>query len=250
MTEEAHQRHRYLRRKRGAPTGIGDRAEFVEAVAEAMDEEETRRARLAGRTETLAAIVLSLAAVATAWSAYQSTRWSGEMAEDYNQAAAYRTESVRASNEADERTGVAVTLEADWLSAQLSGDQVFADALRTRMPQALDEAMRRWLGDWQPGQPIPPGDPFTNGDYNPPEAEKALALEQQAEAAFAEGRDANQYSDNYVLTGVVFALALFFAGVASKFGQPQNAVHMVYAAAALLTVGCVLLLLQPKSIGV
>jgi tetrahydromethanopterin S-methyltransferase subunit E len=248
VAEQAGHRHRYLRR-RSAPNVSGEPG-FAQAIAEAVDEEEKRREKLAGRMETLAAIVLSLAAVATAWSAYQSTRWNGDQASNYTQAGAYRTESIRASNEADERTGVAVTLTADWLSAELIGDRVLADALRARMPPDLDTAMQRWLGAWQPGQPVPPGDPFTTGGYTAPESEQTLALERQAEETFAQGRDANQYSDNYVLTGVVFALALFFSGVASRFGHPRNAIRMVYAAAVLLAIGCVLLLVQPKDVGI
>lgn len=247
MAEQAHQRHRYVRRW---PPDQESAAEFSEAIAKAVDDEEERRKRLAGRTETLAAIVLSIAAVATAWSAYQSTRWNGDQAGSYTEAGAYRSESLRASAEADERTGVAVTLTADWLSAELSGEQELADALRARMPPDLEVAMQRWLGDWQRGEPIPPGEPFTTGGYAAPETEQALALERQAEEAFNRGRDANQYSDNYVLTGVVFALALFFAGVASRFGHPKNAIRMVYAATVLVTIGCLLLIVQPKDIGI
>ena len=248
MAEQAGSRHRYLKRSGKADTDSSKT--FSELVADAVDEEEDRRARLASRFETLVAIVLAMAAVATAWSAYQSTRWNGEMAQEYNEAGALRTESVRVSNEANERTTVAVTLTADWLTAELNGNRVVADALRSRMPSDLDAAMERWLGTWQPGQPIPPGSPFNEGAYTAPEVAQAAALEKQAEATFAEGRNANQYSDNYVLTGVVFALSLFFAGVASRFGHPRNAVRMVYAAAALLALGCLLLLVQPKSIGI
>ena len=248
MAEQANHRHRSFK-KRGTAQTNGSES-FAEAVAEEVDAEEARRAKLAGRYETLGTIVLALAAVATAWSAYQSTRWNGEMAGDYNEAGAYRTESVRASNEANERIAVAVTLSADWLGAELTGNRLLADALRSRMPPDLAAAMARWLGDWQPGQPIPDGSPFSEGGYIAPEIERAIALESQAEATFAEGRKSNQYSDNYVLTGVVFALALFFAGVASRFGRPEHAVRMVYAASVLLTLGCLLLIIQPKSIGI
>jgi len=248
VAEQAGSRHRYTKRRGTADTESTE--SFTELVADAVDEEEARRARLANRFETLVAIVLALAAVATAWSAYQSTRWNGEMAEEYNEAGALRTESVRISNEGNERTSVAVTLTADWLTAELDGNRVVADALRARMPQDLDSAMDRWLGSWQPGQPVPPGGPFIEGDYTAPEVEQAAALEKQAEAMFAKGRNANQYSDNYVLTGVVFALSLFFAGVASRFGHPRNAVRMVYAAAVLLAFGVVLLLIQPMSVGI
>jgi hypothetical protein len=229
---------------------VADESGFAEAVAAAVEEEEARRSKLTARFETLAAIVLALAAVATAWSAYQSTRWNGDQAGNYTQAGAYRTESVRASNEADERTGVAVTLAADWLSAEISGNYVLADALRVRMPRELDAAMERWLVGWERGEPIPAGDPFTTGGYVTPEAVRAADLESQAEASFERGRKANQYSDNYVLTGVVFALSLFFAGVASRFGHPKNAVRMVYLSVACLIAGCILLLIQPKDVGI
>jgi hypothetical protein len=250
MAEQAQQRHRYLRRKRGSPPAVADESGFAEAVAAAVEEEEARRSRLAARFETLAAAVLALAAVATAWSAYQSTRWNGDQAANYTQAGAYRTESVRVSNESDERTGVAVTLAADWLSAEISGNYVLADALRVRMPAELDAAMERWLAGWERGEAIPAGDPFTTGGFTTPESVRAAELEASAEAAFERGRQANQYSDNYVLTGVVFALSLFFAGVASRFGHPKNAVRMVYLAVACLIAGCILLLIQPKDVGI
>jgi hypothetical protein len=61
-------------------------------------EETVRRDR---RVELIAAIMLSIATIVTAWSAYQATRWSGDQAENYTQASATRTESVRASTEAN-----------------------------------------------------------------------------------------------------------------------------------------------------
>jgi hypothetical protein len=204
----------------------------------------------AARIEAMAAVVLAIAAVATAWSAYQSTRWNGQMAEAYNEAGALRTESVRSTNEATQRIDVAVTLTASWVSAVLTNNQELADVLRARMPGPLTEAMNRWLGDWQFGQPLPAGDPFNDGGYVAPETAQAAALEKQAEARFHDGRDANQYSDNYVLTGVVFALALFFAGISSQFTRQEHALRLVYSATVLLAVGMLLLLLQPKSIGI
>jgi lipopolysaccharide/colanic/teichoic acid biosynthesis glycosyltransferase len=49
------------------------------------------------RVELIAAIMLSIATVVTAWSAYQATRWSGDQTESYTRASATRTESVRSS---------------------------------------------------------------------------------------------------------------------------------------------------------
>ena len=62
-----------------------------------MSEQTQETRRRDRRVELIAAIMLSIATVVTAWSAYQATRWSGDQAEDYTSASATRTESVRAS---------------------------------------------------------------------------------------------------------------------------------------------------------
>jgi hypothetical protein len=44
----------------------------------------------------------------------------------------------------------------------------------------------------------------------------------QAEDTAAEAREANQRSDNYVLAVVLFAAALFFAGISTKLTMPRQ----------------------------
>ena len=200
--------------------------------------------------ETLATMVLAVAAVATAWSAYQSSRWNGIMATEFNEAGALRAESVRASTAAGQRQVVDVTLVADWLYATISGDDAVARELRARMPPELDVAMTAWLGDWQTEQPLPEGHPFSEGRYQAPGVAEAQELERRAEATFKQGRDANQRSDNYVLTGVLFALTLFFAAMTGKFGTVNHARGMVTASVCLMVIGVVLLIIQPKNVGV
>jgi hypothetical protein len=69
-------------------------------VAEAREQEVARDSRV----ELIAAIMLSIATVVTAWSAYQATRWSGDQAENYTSASATRTESVRSSPRPTDRS--------------------------------------------------------------------------------------------------------------------------------------------------
>jgi hypothetical protein len=190
--------------------------------------------------ETLAAVLMSLAAVSTAWSAYQATRWSGEMARSFNQAAGLRVEATRVSNEAAERTGI---------SAGLVQPEI-ADAIRSRMRPSLAAAMAGWLGNWQRGEPLPPGDPFTEGEYTAPESLRAVELSEMAEAAYSRGVTYNQRADNYVLTGVVFALALFFGGMSSRLKEGHNAAIVTYIGVAFGLVGIVVLVIQPKSFSI
>jgi hypothetical protein len=217
-------------------------------AAEQARPESANRAH--SRVDTLAALVLSIAAVATAWSAYQSSRWSGIMAGDYNQASALRSESVRADTAAGQAMVIDVTLASDWANAQLNGQQELADDLRVRMTPQLSAAMNSWLAGWVPGAVLPQGSPFSDGRYVAPGREHAAQLEQQATTTFKAGSKANQRSDNYVLTGVLFALALFFAGISSQMQREAHSRRLVYAASFIMFTGLLLLVLQPKSFSI
>jgi hypothetical protein len=200
--------------------------------------------------ETLAAVLMSLAAVSTAWSAYQATRWSGEMARSFNQAAGLRVEATRVSNEAAERTGISVGLVQQWISAEISNQPEVADAIRSRMRPSLQTAMATWLGNWQRGEPLPPGDPFTEGEYTTPESLRALELNDLAETSYQKGVTFNQRADNYVLTGVVFALALFFGGMSARLQERHNAAVVTYIGVTFGLLGIVVLAVQPKSFSI
>lgn len=58
--------------------------------------------------EILAALALSLAALATSWSGYQASRWGGLMVIHFNQASALRIESSRAADLANQQTQIDV----------------------------------------------------------------------------------------------------------------------------------------------
>ena len=67
------------------------------AVGEAGSSEAERLDR---RFELMEAIVVAIAALLTAWAAFQATKWSGVQADDYSRAGAARTESTKASTRA------------------------------------------------------------------------------------------------------------------------------------------------------
>jgi hypothetical protein len=188
--------------------------------------------------------------VATAWTAYQATRWGSEMSTEFNEASSLRAESVRLTTAAGQQSVVDVTVAADWLTAAVTGDEMLANELRSRMSPELTAAMDNWLGGWQFGQPLPPGEVFVSGQYRPALSNQAEDLERQADGRFRDGQKANQNSDNYVLTGVLLALTLFFAGIATRFESPRHAQSLLLAGGAFVAVAVILLLVQPKSIGI
>ena len=84
------------------------------------------------QVEIVAAVLLSAATVFTAWSAFQSTKWTGVQAIGFSQAATSRTESVRASTRAGQQSLADVSVFTAWLTASNQGQTHLANLLATR----------------------------------------------------------------------------------------------------------------------
>lgn len=191
--------------------------------------------RIHPHLELLATILLAFAAVATAWSSYQSARWSGVQAIDFSDANAARVESTRASDEAGQQTQVDVLTFTQWVNAYANDDQRLVRFYFQRFRPEFRPAMRAWVATQPLKNPAAPPTPFAMPQYKLAKADEAKQLLSTAESASADARQSNQRSDNYVLAVVLFAAALFFAGISTKLRGPGHRI-------ALLALGYVLFL--------
>jgi ferric-dicitrate binding protein FerR (iron transport regulator) len=190
-------------------------------------------ARLDRRFELLEAILLAVAAVLTAWSAFQATKWGGVQADSYSRAGAARTESVRASTRAGQLTAVDVDTFTSWLAALGADERAGVESgltedgytprprtesafLYERFRPEFRTAFDAWLATNPRTNPSAAPTPFTMPDYRVAEADQAAALEQQAEEFATVARRANQRGDNYVLMTIMFALVLVLVGIGTK----------------------------------
>jgi len=198
--------------------------------------------------EILAATVLAFATIASAWSAYQATRWGGVQAEAYAQAGAVRAESIRASDLADADLTVDVEYFAIWLdeAGQGGDEQVLALLERAFRPE-FEVAFEAWLATDPLVNQDGPATPFEMEEYVVDAEEQAEELRSEAEAAAAVAVDANQTGDNYVLTTVLFASVLFFAGISTKFSERWVRITLVILGFLAFLAGAVLLLTYPVS---
>ncbi|HET7928300.1 MAG TPA: hypothetical protein VFM40_01995 [Actinomycetota bacterium] len=208
-------------------------------------EETVRRDR---RVELIAAVMLSIATVVTAWSAYQATRWSGDQAENYTSASATRTESVRSSTEANRQVLIDVDTFLGWLNARQTGDRALADEIHARMREEFLPAFDAWLA-MAPRGSIPDGTPFALPEYRLASIEKAERLEAQAAVLFDEGTEANQIGDNFVLAAVLFASVLFFAGLAGTFDSVRAQVFLLALGGLMLVIGTIVVVTLPQDVG-
>ena len=202
--------------------------------------------RHAGHTEELiSAIMLALATIASAWSAYQATRWSGVQATSFGEAATHRAESIRLTNIGSRKVGVDVGMFLQYASARSERNDTLAAFLLERFRPELRSATEEWLKTRPLQNPDAPGSPFEMPAYRIAELEQAEKRIDLAEKAFEKAKNANQTGDNYILLTVMFASVLFFAGVGSKFGSPYLRVSMLALGGLVFAVAGFILIEYP-----
>src|SRR5262245_18062174 len=95
--------------------------------------------------ELLGMILLAVAAIATAWSRFQATRWNGEQARAAGRTNALRIEAARAAGQANAQTGIDVATFIQWLNADRTGDADLAQIYRARFRPEFRPAFDAWV---------------------------------------------------------------------------------------------------------
>ncbi len=189
-----------------------------------------RAGRRTVAVEVLAAVLLSLAAVATAWSGYQVNRWNGEQVKAGGRTNALRIEAARAQGLAEAETQVDVATFIAWMDAYATGDARLQDLYESRFRADFKPAFDAWLATAPFDDPTAPLTPFRMREYDLESAQKAKHLDRAAEASAQSVQQNLQRSANYMLAVVLFAVTLFFAGVSARLTSPR-------VRGALLTIG-------------
>ena len=124
------------------------------------DDERHERSFFDRHFELLATILLAMAAVATAWSGYQSARWRGEQARAQSASIAARVESTRAANVANRQGQIDVALFTQWVDAY-ARDEAELDAFyRKRFRPEFQPAFNAWVATQPRKNPDAPLSPF------------------------------------------------------------------------------------------
>ena len=202
------------------------------------------------RVELLATVLLAVATVATAWSGYQSTRWNGEQAKAGGRANALRIESAKAAGLANAQTGIDVATFTQWVDAYTLRQTELADFYFQRFRPEFKPAVDAWVATRPLKSADAPPTPFAMPEYTLAARAAADRLEGQAEVFAAEVRRDIQRASNYVLGVVLFASALFFAGMSTKLTAPRLRVAMLGIGCAVFLVTTIWMATSPVSITV
>ena len=207
---------------------------------------DTRRERL---LELVVTVLLAWAALASAWSAYQASRFSGAQGDANNAAAALRIESAKAESRAGQLELVDTIAFQQWLTAVGAGNGKLAAFTEKRFRDEFRPAFKAWLALDPLKDPAAPRTPFTPKEYKVGAQERANALAAEAETHTVDGHKKSSTGDRYVLAVVLFAAGLFLLGIQTRIGEFRLRQSLVVVAGILVVGTTVWLLTLPRLVG-
>jgi hypothetical protein len=207
-----------------------------------MSEKESARAEL---REIAIAVVIAIAGLLIAYTAYQTALWAGEEEIAFSRANVLQTESVRMSARADTQSAVGIQILLQWFNASAHGDTRLAEAYEARFPPTLRKAFDAWLALRPFENPDAPASPLAMPQYNVSGAAEAEKLKAEADASFKRGQQAKRIADSFGQAGTVLSIALFFGGISQVFRLEQVRMALLVLAALACALGVVRILTLP-----
>src|SRR5688572_5795277 len=95
--------------------------------------------------EIVATFLLSVAAIATAWSGYQATRWNGEQAKASSRTNAIRIDAARAQGLSEAQKEVDVATFIQWVDAYAHRETELTTFYKRRFREEFKPAFAAWL---------------------------------------------------------------------------------------------------------
>lgn len=195
--------------------------------------------------ELSATVLLAIATVATAWASYQARQWTGEQAQSYSRANAARVESTRATGTANQLSAIDVATFIQWVDATAHTDTALASFYQRRFRPEFRPAFDAWLATHPLTTPNAPPSPFVMPQYRLAANSRADVLQRTAAANAAKAEVANRRANDYVGAVVLFASALFFAGIGMKLRTPGARLAIIGMGGVLFVGTAIWLATQP-----
>jgi hypothetical protein len=169
--------------------------------------------------EPVAALLMALATLSTAWCSFESAAWTRKSNRLMNEFNAFEREAglfrIQGMQQATIHTGMFMQA----LAAREAGNDKLVNFYVERFPPELRKAYDAWLAQKPFENPNADPHPFVSKLYETPgkrDADDATAkgFENQQQAGTA-----GSVSGQYLANTVLFAAVLFFANAAGKFEQ-------------------------------
>jgi hypothetical protein len=188
-------------------------------------------------TETIAAVLLSIAALASSYAGFQAGLWDGEQAANYALAEQARTAASKEEMVAGQHIGADAMIFIQWLNASETGNHELEQFYRQRFRPEFNAAFEKWIATRPLKNPQAPPTPFQMPGYREKSQRQARAQSAEADQLFKEGQRANQISDTYGQAVVIMALSLFLGGIIQGFNVHRTRVLLLALSGICLLIG-------------
>ena len=186
------------------------------------------------RVEQIIAVMLGLAAIITAWTAFQSSQLGDKVQESFS-------EGIRSSDQASQEYNTAIATDnqdqaifLEYAKALVAEDEVTATYIQeSLMSPELAAAVQWWIE--QPDD-TGPDSPFVeeNPNWDDSSWNTAADLDVEAQQYFDSARQADADGDEFDLLEVIVTLSLFLFGVASLVRQQKIQVGLAAVGGLIL----------------
>ena len=200
-------------------------------AAGAGAEVKTRRERV---IEIIAVLMLGVATVGSAFSGYEATKWNGEEARLVRQASTEHVESARLFNLATQIIAYDTNIVAQYAASDGRQERRAEEVLPPDPRSAGVPADPRQMGGPDSRRRGCPRTCCRTRTTSTPQFADYRRVDASAVASTAASEVAGRNSDAFVLTAIILAVALFFAGVTSSFRYPPVRYLLLAAAAVTL----------------
>ena len=185
--------------------------------------------------EPVAALLMALATLSTAWCSYQSAAWTRQSNRLMNEFNSLERKAGLLSLQGMQQATIHTAIFMEVLAAKQAGNEQLANFYVERFPPDVRKAYDAWLAQKPFENPNADPHPFVPNLYQIRGTRDAAELNSKAVSTVEEARSAGSISGEYLANTVLFATVLFFASASGKFEQRRvRIVAFAFATAVFL----------------
>ena len=169
--------------------------------------------------EPVAALLMALATLSTAWCSFESAAWTRQSNRLMNEFNSLERKAGLLTVQGMQQATIHTGMFMQALAAHEAGNDKLVNFYVERFPPDLRKAYDAWLAEKPFENPSADPHPFVPKLYEPPGTREAADANAKAANNLLEAREAGNVSGQYLANTVLFAAVLFFASASGKFEQ-------------------------------
>ena len=196
--------------------------------------------------EPVAALLMALATLSTAWCSFESAAWTRQSNRLMNEFNTLERRAALLTMQGTQQATIHAGMFMQALAAHQAGNEKLANFYVERFPPELRKAYDAWMAQKPFENPNADPHPFVPKLYVTPGTREATEATAKAADSQQEARKAGNISGQYLANTVLYATVLFFASASGKFEQRRVRVVAFAFAVAVFVFAVVRTLMFPR----